>query len=99
MEFIKGAQYKRLDWSFSYLRTKDDVEIDLIIQRPGEQELFVEIKSKPRVDEADAKTLETLGHDTNPKAEKWLISCDPLERQFGRTKALHWQEAILKLFG
>lgn len=99
LEFIKGAHYRRFDWSFSYLRTKDGVEIDLIVSRPGMPELFVEIKSKSRVDEADAKALETLGHDTNPMAEKWLLSCDPLERLLGSTRALHWQDAIDRLFG
>lgn len=98
LEFIKGASYKRLDWSFSYLRTKEDVEIDLIVTRPGQQELFIEIKSKTLVDASDAKALETLGRDTNPKAEKWLLSCDPLERTFGQTTALHWQEALRRLF-
>ena len=97
LELIKGAEYKRLDWSFSYLRTKDDVEIDLILSRPGQPSLFIEIKSKTRVDEADAKALETLGRDTDPKAEKWLISCDPLPRQFGHTRALHWQDALAEL--
>jgi predicted AAA+ superfamily ATPase len=99
LEFIKGAEYRRLDWSFSYLRTKEDVEIDLIVNRPGKSELFVEIKSKLLVDDSDAKALETLGRDTNPKAEKWLLSCDPLERTFGSTTALHWQEALRRLFG
>jgi predicted AAA+ superfamily ATPase len=98
LEFIKGVQYHRLDWSFSYLRTKDDVEIDLIVTRPGDVDLFVEIKSKKLVDASDAKALETLGHDTNPKAEKWLLSCDPLERKFGRTTAIHWKEALQRLF-
>lgn len=98
LEFIKGAQYKRLDWSFSYLRTKDDVEIDLIITRPGQRALFVEIKSKSTVFETDAKALETLGHDLDPNAEKWLLSCDPLRRSFGKTTALHWQEALRELF-
>jgi predicted AAA+ superfamily ATPase len=97
LEFIKGVQYKRLDWNFSYLRTKDDVEIDLIVTRPGDVDLFVEIKSKKLVDASDAKSLETLGHDLDPKAEKWLLSCDPLERKFGRTSAIHWKEALQRL--
>jgi len=98
LELIKGAEYRRLDWSFSYLRTKDDVEIDLIITRPGNKDLFIEIKSKSQVDESDAKALETLGHDTDPKAEKWLISCDPLVRTFGKTKAIFWKNALKELF-
>ncbi len=98
LEIVKGVQYKRLDWSFSYIRTKDDVEIDLIITRPGDKDLFIEIKSKTMVDESDAKALETLGHDTNPRAEKWLLSCDPLEQKFGKTKAMHWRDGIQRLF-
>ncbi|MBM4254197.1 MAG: ATP-binding protein [Deltaproteobacteria bacterium] len=98
LEFVKGSQYKRLDWSFSYIRTKDDVEIDLIVERPGDRNLFVEIKSKSLVDAADAKSLETLGADTDPKAERWLLSCDPLQRTFGKTKAMHWMDGIKLLF-
>jgi uncharacterized protein len=98
LEFIKGARYNRLDWTFSYLRTKDDVEIDLIVSRPGQEELFVEIKSKSFIDASDAKSLETLGKDLNPKAEKWLLSCDPLQRTFGTTTALHWQDGLKILF-
>ena len=99
LEFVKGCQYQRLDWRLSYLRTKEDVEIDLIVERPGDRELLVEIKSKTQVDAADAKALETLGADVNPKAERWLLSCDPLMRSFGKTTALHWREGIKRLFG
>ena len=98
LEFVKGCQYKRLDWTLSYLRTKDDVEIDLIVERPGDRELLVEIKSKSRVDAADAKSLETLGADINPKAERWLLSCDPLTRSFGKTTALYWRDGLKRLF-
>ena len=97
IEIIKNASYNRLDWSYSYLRTKDDAEIDLIIHRP-ENLLLIEIKSKNRVSSEDVKILETLGRDINPKADKWLISNDPLERQFESSRALHWQTALKELF-
>ncbi len=99
LEIVKNASYSRLDWTFSFIRTKDNVEIDLVIERPGTSALFIEIKSKKMVDESDAKSLETLGRDTDPSAEKWLLSLDPLDRFFGKTRALHWQKAITDLFG
>lgn len=99
LEIIKNASYARLDWSFSFIRTKDEVEIDLVVERPGAPALFLEIKSKSLVDESDAKALETLGRDTDSKAEKWLLSNDSLERTFGTTRALHWQKGLLELFG
>ncbi len=98
LEFIKNASYHRLDWRFSYVRTKDDVEIDLIIERPGEKNLMIEIKSKSRVMESDAKSLETLGKDLDPKAEKWLLSNDPIERKIGTTRALPWKKGLMELF-
>ena len=97
MEVIKTADYKRLDWEYSYLRTKDNLEIDLIIRRP-KNFLLIEIKSSNRIKPEDAKTLETLGKDVDSKADKWLVSNDPLERIFGSTHALHWKTALKKLF-
>ncbi len=97
LEVIKNASYKRKDWTYSYLRTKDDVEIDLIIQRPKDI-LLIEIKSKDRVKKEDVKNLESLAKDIDPKAKKWLVSRDPLERRFGSCRALHWQKALEILF-
>ena len=97
MEVIKTADYKRLDWEYSYLRTKDNLEIDLIIRQPKNL-LLIEVKSTNRIKPEDAKTLETLGGDVDPKADKWLVSNDPLERSFGSTQALHWKTALKKLF-
>lgn len=98
LELIKNVSYLRLDWSFSYLRTKEDVEIDLIIERPGQKKLLLEIKSKDRVTEADAKSLETLGVDLDSKAEKWILSNDKLEQKFGSTRALYWESGLRELF-
>lgn len=98
LEIKKNISYRRLDWDLSYLRTKDDVEIDLIIDRPGKNRVLIEIKSSSRVMERDAKALATLGADVDPKAKKWLLSADPLEQKFGSVQALHWQAALEKLF-
>lgn len=89
-EIVKEISYHRLEWSISYLRTKYDQEIHLIIERPEKNTVLIQIKSKAKVREIDAKTLETLGSDVDPKAEKWIVSLDPLSQNFGTTKALHW---------
>ena len=98
LDIIKNASYHRFDWSFSYLRTKEDVEIDLIIDRPGENKLLIEIKSKIKVDVNDVKSLESLGPDIDKKAQRWLLSNDPLEQMFGKTRALYWQKGLEILF-
>lgn len=94
LEFIKFSEYHRKNWNLSYLRTKDDAEIDLIIDRPGGRPLMIEIKSANKVFESDAKTLETLGKDVDLKSERWIISQDPLTQKFGGTTAYHWQKAF-----
>jgi predicted AAA+ superfamily ATPase len=83
----------------SYLRTKEDVEIDLIIERPGSRKLLVEIKSTNQVREEDAKSLETLCRDLDPKADKWILFNDTQEQKFGSTVALCWQTGTSLLFG
>lgn len=99
LEIIKNASYHRFDWEFSYIRTKEDVEIDLIINRPGQPHLFIEIKSKKKVSIDDAKSLLTLGQDIDLEAHKWILSNDPIPQDFGNnTRALHWTRAILELF-
>lgn len=99
LELLKNSSYRRLDWEFSYLRSKDDVEIDLVIDRPGQPRLLVEIKSTEKIMDSDAKALESLGRDLDPKADRWLLSQDQIERKIGGTRALHWQKALEELFG
>lgn len=94
LEIMKNAAYARLDWKFSYLRTKDDLEIDLIIDRPGRARALMEIKSKQKVSESDAKALETLGPDVDSRAQRFLFSLDPLTATFGKTLAVPWQKGI-----
>lgn len=97
LEFVKLSHYLLLDWKIFYLQTKDGSEIDLVIKRPGEPILLVEIKSKDRVTESDAKTIEHLGADFKEPVEKWLLSQDPLSQSFGTTRAIHWKNALQKL--
>lgn len=98
LEVIKNISYQRLEWDCSYTRTKDDVEIDLIITRPGQKNVYIEIKSKDTVSESDAKPLLTLGMDMDPKSEKWILSNDKLERKFGSVHAFYWIDGIKRLF-
>lgn len=99
LEIIKTASYARLDWQFSYLRTKEDLEIDLIIDRPGMSPALVEIKSKQKIFHEDAKALELLGPEIDKNAEHYLLSMDSLQACFGKTQAMSWQNGLKRLFG
>jgi uncharacterized protein len=99
LEIKKLASYKKPDWSFSYLMTKDDAEIDLIIERPGLPTVAIEIKSAKNISKLDQATLTTfskLAGDIE-NSEIYLISQDPLEQKRGNIHCLPWRSAISKI--
>lgn len=55
-EVIKINHYHEKDWQLSFLRTANDVELDLIIETPRGEILGIEIKSKPAPIEVDFRS-------------------------------------------
>ncbi len=49
LECYKLVQYAYPDYRLSYLKTTDGWEVDLVVERPGQPLLFVEIKSATQV--------------------------------------------------
>ena len=98
LELHRLCQYRHLDFTLSYLLTKDGAEVDLVIERPGHKVALVEIKSKDRVDDRDIRHLEHFQHDfKNP--ELFLLSNDPAERRMNAVWALPWRTGIHKILG
>lgn len=87
--------YYRKDFRFYYLRTKDDVEIDLIVERPGRPPALVEIKSTDRVDEWDTRNVSRFLKDMT--AEGFCLSRDPVAKKIGDVHALEWREGLKAL--
>ncbi len=96
MEFKKFIEYHRLDWSMSYLGTKEGAEIDLVISRPKNSPLLVEIKSANKILETDLKSLKNLGEVLDQAqgkvSPKVLISQDPLKRQQSGIDCIHYSK-------
>ncbi len=105
LEFKKLIEYERLDWTLNYLNTKDDVEIDLVLTRPRNTPILVEIKSSAQVFESDIKALLSLGEDldkhfikTSKKiCSKILISQDKASREIKKVECWHYSEFVLRL--
>ncbi len=95
-DVIRLASYGRRDWTFSYLRTKDDAEIDLIIDRPGMARACVEIKSSEVVDPIDASRLARLSADIS-NAEPFLFSLDRTPQRIAGVTCLHWTDGLTAL--
>ena len=91
LELLKFKEYRRLDWNFSYLRTKDDAEIDLIIERPGMPPALIEIKSSAKIGERDIGVFKNLVRDFG-ECRAFLLSLDPKRKSIDSALCIHWRD-------
>jgi predicted AAA+ superfamily ATPase len=96
------ASYHRHEYRFSFLRTKDDAEIDLVVERPGAKTLLIEIKSSTNVQEENLRTLNALTEDLISSDEGYEALCfsqDSYRKQWGHVLVLPWLEGLRLYFG
>ena len=96
LEMVRLSDYRQKDYKFSYLRTKDGAEIDLIVERPGRNMVLVEIKSTDHVDERDTRDLSRFLPDF-PGAEAFCLSRDKVRKRIGDVLAVPWQDGLEEL--
>lgn len=98
LEIMRFNDYCETDFSFSYLRTKDDVEIDLIVSRPKQPPVLIEIKSSENVAPEDYRALITLGREFQG-AQRWVLCRESRARLLDEDLwILPWQQGISRLF-
>jgi predicted AAA+ superfamily ATPase len=97
MECIKLASYCYSDYRFSYLMTADGVEIDLIVERPAQSLLLIEIKSSTQVQAMDLKNINNLSKELD-NCEAVCFSNDPQRRKVGNIIIYPWQEGVKNFF-
>lgn len=92
-ELFRRNEYLHTDFRFSHLRTRDGVEADVVIERPGRKTVLVEIKSSASVCEQDVKALRRLYPDM-PAAEGICLSRDKKAHAAGGIRMLHWEDGL-----
>ena len=97
LECVRLAEYLRKNWRFSYLMTKEGAEIDLIITRPGQSTVCMEIKSTSCVTKEDISPLSRLGGGIRG-AKLYCLSEDPQHKEIQGVCCLPWQEGLKKIF-
>ena len=98
LEIYRLNDYYETDFKLSYLRTKDNAEIDLIVDRPGRATSLIEIKSTTQITKSDVRVLNAFKNDFDEP----LVMClsrDPRSKLIGDTKCLEWREGLRTLFG
>ena len=98
LECQRLKDYQRREDKLYYLRTKDDVEIDLLIERSRKEIIAVEIKSSERVDEQELKSGFALAKEL--KAKRFIVaSREKHARKVGEIEILPWAQALQEIYG
>ena len=95
-ECFARNQYLKKDYKFSFLRTKDDVEIDLIIQKPNGDECLVEVKSTNLPSAKHLKNLNSLKKDF-PKAKFYCVCQVEQSQKWDHIDVISWKKAFAAL--
>lgn len=96
LEAWRMNSYKALDFRFSYLQTNNNLEVDLVIERPGLPLAFVEIKSSSSLTGEEGRSLRALKKD-HPKAEFFCLSNDKNSRIIDGVSYLDWRKGLVEL--
>ncbi len=97
LEFIRLASYFEPDYRFSYIRTAGDVEIDLVVERPGKPLLCVEIKSSNSINENDIGSFARITNDI-PNCEAVVLSQDRFMKKFDHVTCYPWKQGLIEIF-
>jgi predicted AAA+ superfamily ATPase len=100
-EIFRQVAYREVDARLSYLRTKDDAEVDLIFERPGKSSFWIEIKSSTQVEPLVCTRLEKLsiaGPKEKRGRELRVFCRETTARKVNSVRIVPWQEGIAELF-
>ncbi len=97
LEFLRLGSYLQPEYRFSFMRTAGDVEIDLVVERPGKSLLCIEIKSSDCVNEQDVKSFIKLTRDI-PDAEAIVLSQDRFLKKFEHVTLYPWKQGLEMCF-
>lgn len=97
LECLKLCSYFFEEYRFAYLKTVADVEVDLVVERPGLPYLFIEIKSTSHITK---ESISSFWHLTEefPNCEAICLSNDPYEKKWDHVRAIPWKEGLKRYF-
>ena len=97
LEIMRLASYFEPEYRFSYIRTANDVEVDLVIERPGIAPLFIEIKSTDEIERTDLSGFIRISKDFGD-CVPICLSRDRFCKKLENVTAYFWQDGIREIF-
>lgn len=95
LEFIRLNDYFELGFRFSYLKTKDGQEIDLVLEK-NKRTILVEIKSSNHISSEHLSALKNLGSDID-KSEKYILCQEKIARKVDEINIVPWAQGIKQI--
>ena len=97
LEIMRLASYFEPEYRFSYIRTPSDVEVDLVVERPGAPPLFIEIKSTDEIERTDLSGFIRLSREFGD-CEAICLSRDRFCKKIDNVTSYFWQDGIKMMF-
>ena len=97
-ECVRLGRYLQPEFRFSYIRTPSNVEVDLVVERPGQSTLLIEIKSTTNVTKPMLSSLLRLSKDIK-HSEAICLSNDTFARKLDHATIYPWREGLKFIFG
>jgi predicted AAA+ superfamily ATPase len=97
MECVKLNRYLKKDFRFSYLKTKDGAEIDLIIERPDGHHYLIEIKSAKNIVADDWRHLKSFMRDFR-NFTPMILSQSKDNRVVDEIQIFNFRDGLKKIF-
>lgn len=97
-ECHKLNHYFEKKYKFFYFKTKSGLEIDLVIQRPKQKDILVEIKSAEEAKKEHTKKVCSIASEWKKPCDVQVWSRDTEAQKIGKASCFHWREALKKLF-
>ncbi len=97
LEAIKLNSYSRSFFNLSYLRTKDDAEIDLIVEKSKSEVFTIEIKLSDAVSEIETRKLKVISSSIKNSIPMIFYGGNQALRIEG-VDVLPWNDGLRRIF-
>lgn len=96
-EFFKLAESFEKRWKFSYFRTKDGVEIDLLIEKPRGKPILIEFKSARQLSAADVAPFLKISKEFKG-SDRYILSNTHSASEIEGVQHMPWQTGLKRIF-
>ena len=91
-------EYLKKDFNFYYLRTKNNLEVDLVVERPGKSDVLIEIKSSKHLQERHVRNISQLKKTWKAECEAQVWSREEVQKTIQDINCLPWKGGLYHLF-